>query len=93
MSRVIPGLQAEIIDFQIQSDPITNPGEIVVLLCDLPDQVTITDPENPDEKSNITNEFILTGCFIESIGGFNLDYENETEVIKYSVSINYTFGY
>ena len=51
------------------------------------------DPENPDEKSNITNEFILTGCFIESIGGFNLDYENETEVIKYSVSINYTFGY
>ena len=49
MSRVIPGLQAEIIDFQIQSDPITNPGEIVVLLCDLPDQVTITDPENPDE--------------------------------------------
>lgn len=25
MSRVIPGLQAEIIDFQIQSDPITNP--------------------------------------------------------------------
>ena len=49
MSRVIPGLQAEIIDFQIQSDPITNPGEIVVLLCDLPDQVTITDSENPDE--------------------------------------------
>lgn len=49
MSRVIPGLQAEIIDFQIQSDPITNPGEIVVLLCDLPDQVTIADPDNSDE--------------------------------------------
>ena len=32
MSRVIPGLQAEIIDFQIQSDSITNSGEIVVLL-------------------------------------------------------------
>ena len=49
MSRIIPGLKAEIIDFQIQSAPITNPGEIVVLLCDLPDQVTIADPDNTGE--------------------------------------------
>ena len=49
MSRIIPGLKAEIIDFQIQSAPITNPGEIVVLLCDLPDQVTIADPDNIGE--------------------------------------------
>ena len=49
MSRIIPGLKAEIIDFQIQSAPITNPGEIGVLLCDLPDQVTIADPDNIGE--------------------------------------------
>lgn len=47
--RKIPGLKAEIFDFQIKSDPITNPGEIVILLCDLPDQITISDDNNPGE--------------------------------------------
>lgn len=54
MSRVIPGLKAEIVDFQIKATPVTNPGEIVILLCDLPDQVTIADDNNPGEVIHLS---------------------------------------
>ena len=43
MSRKIPGLNATIVDYQIKADTVTDPGELVVILCDLPDQISITD--------------------------------------------------
>lgn len=54
MSRTIPGLKAEIVDFQIKATPVTNPGEIVILLCDLPDQVTIADDNNPGDVIHLS---------------------------------------
>lgn len=46
MSKKIPGISAIIKDYQIQADPITTPGDIVIILCDLPDELTVADPNN-----------------------------------------------
>lgn len=45
----IPGISAKLVDYQISADPILTPGDIVVILCDLPDELTIADPDKTGE--------------------------------------------
>lgn len=45
----IPGISAKLVDYQLQAEPITTPGDIVIILCDLPDELTIPDPDKTGE--------------------------------------------
>lgn len=45
----IPGISAKLVDYQLEAEQITTPGDIVIILCDLPDELTIPDPDKTGE--------------------------------------------
>lgn len=45
----IPGISAKLVDYQLEAEQITTPGDIVIILCDLPDELTIQDPDKTGE--------------------------------------------